>query len=540
MVDRRAVLAVPLMCLSILRLPAMMFGVEGNASASEVLGEPEADQRNGRVAGSESLSQSGFESGEIDAIATELGISRDRFSVASDRPRTIHTSTQCIVRKNVRFVEPLRLVVDNSLVAVEIDFTEGEFAGVHLETNAKEAIRFSPRVVDCVINRCNIKGGQGTIGIQHNQPSAIKLEVSKCKITDVGYGILINEKSQAESIIIEGNTISSFSGDGIAVNAPWVGIRHVLVSGNAIETDRRSKNHSSGFGISLARVGGGQIIGNHITGEVREGIHIEDISSNIVISNNIISVREGDGIRVIAPITERLKAAGMVPANFLSHLLFENNFLTGASSGVKMAAIRLVEDSSGSVRGISIAGNSIIGFGTGLSLGQARSLSLNGNIIENCGSAFYVGGVEEASVSGSVIVDCDVLAILNGRNILVGAGNVTDGLNFLFRPLSPTASLGGPLEILSSGNLDKLKVSADGNAVYALASIGVEQDVEKAQWRSRFVELPRDVRGAKKNVTRDGESELENIYTFNDGSLNLQESKLPRRIVLNFQRVWFR
>lgn len=78
---------------------------------------------------------------------------------------------------------------------------------------------------------------------------------------------------------------SAWGGDPIEINAPASGTNNVSIVGNRID-DAYSSTTASGIAIGLAKVQKFQIVGNYINRCSLDGIHVEDQSSDGIISDN--------------------------------------------------------------------------------------------------------------------------------------------------------------------------------------------------------------------------------------------------------------
>lgn len=211
------------------------------------------------------------------------------------------------------------------------------------------------------------------------------------RVRGLGFGVLANDQSGHARILIANNT---FDGEGLAGDAvEFNGITQthydISVIGNTI-TDYVGADENVGFGIGMANVTRGLVANNTISGCNRNGIHVECLSSGIVIEGNTIEDCDHGGIEVQSELAKLCKSI-VIRGNIVRNCAHTPNATLHLGRG-----------------GIDV-GLSVDGWLTG---NGTRYISIQGNLIEGCyGAGIYATGVTESSVIGNIIRDVEGISV---------------------------------------------------------------------------------------------------------------------------------
>lgn len=207
------------------------------------------------------------------------------------------------------------------------------------------------------------------------------------RVNGRGYGVLANDQSGHERILVASNTFNGggLSGDAVEFNGISNTHYDVSVIGNTITNYKGSSEHA-GFGIGFANVTRGVISGNTVSDVSRSGIHIECLSEGIAIESNVVFDCDHGGIEVQSELGKVVKS-----------VVIRGNVVRNCAN-TPDATLHLGR--GGIDLGLSVAGW-LTTYGT-------KYCVVQGNLIEGCyGAGIYATGVTESSIVGNVIRDVE-------------------------------------------------------------------------------------------------------------------------------------
>lgn len=191
------------------------------------------------------------------------------------------------------------------------------------------------------------------------------------------YPVLLNE-SNGKDVAIYGNRIKSRNSDGIELNTPFDNTYGVRVFGNFIEA---GSTGATGDCLGIGIASGHDVIafGNTVYDALKDGLHIEHNSENIIASENIFN----NCLRYGASIGNTSRTDGI--NNFLK---VENNIFKAENQPAGSCGIFLAFSASSDVNKVSLRDNFIEGFEIGLYLVGLKemytAIDCDGTYIKNC------------------------------------------------------------------------------------------------------------------------------------------------------------
>lgn len=236
----------------------------------------------------------------------------------------------------------------------------------------------------------------------HIEGSPDSVRIQNNTFSGPGYGILTNPASTLSRLLIANNTFVGGSGsatrDAICINAPDGGATDVTVSGNVI-SGYTEVYSNRGFGIAFANVTRGSITGNTVRSCGRNGIHIEDLSSQISVTGNTVSDCGQAGIEVQAVIS--------IPCNSITIV---GNTVTGCCAnpayGLGNGGIE-IGSSATQNKSIIVSGNMCVAnAAAGIYAYENRSVVISNNICRNnTGPGLYLTTVINGRIIGNLCTD---------------------------------------------------------------------------------------------------------------------------------------
>ena len=199
------------------------------------------------------------------------------------------------------------------------------------------------------------------IMFQANVTDVSNIRLKNNIISGGTYGILFNSSLTGSGAQITGNTM--YDNKCIELNVTSGSWTDTIISGNTLDSSG-SNGSSDAFAIGIAKGKRVVVSNNNIVDSYLEAIHIEDDSQYVVIEGNTINTTAvtKEGILI-------LQVSGGTSAN---HIVEGNTIkCTGTASG--NTGILCVNDANGSAKNVSITGNTIVNFETGISLGNGLS-----------------------------------------------------------------------------------------------------------------------------------------------------------------------
>ena len=196
------------------------------------------------------------------------------------------------------------------------------------------------------------------------------------------YSFLINTNTIGNNLRITKSQIHSEDTDAIELNTNGVNIENILkgtiITDNFLSTGTKATGTTSGFGIGIAK-GQDIIISNNICKESRrEGLHIESVSRNIIVSNNLFLNCHINGATIYSR-TDDSTGIQDQPC-ILSNNIFKQ--YNNSKTGVGISLISNAEG-QGNVQSIN---NRLIGFDTGIS-SYIHPINVEGTAFYDCNVA---------------------------------------------------------------------------------------------------------------------------------------------------------
>ena len=261
-------------------------------------------------------------------------------------------------------------------------------------------------------NRLMVKDNQFTLTSGYafylNNVAINDVTFANNRVSGPGYGILTHDNFTGARLKIHQNIfIGGNLGDAITINTPGYpvsrpssGATDVSIVGNSI-SGYQDTNSSRGIGIGLAHVQGGVIANNTIDSIKSRGIHVEDGSSNITISNNYVKSAEYSGIYVLN---------GASPKEPSENITITGNTVESSASLVAGEGAISINGTVGG-RGFIVSNNIIddsgavaLGTAWGILLGyDNKDFVVSGNIVKNTTGVSTAGIRLARSTNGRII-----------------------------------------------------------------------------------------------------------------------------------------
>jgi parallel beta-helix repeat protein len=225
-------------------------------------------------------------------------------------------------------------------------------------------------------------------------------------ITGTGYGVLLDTYAGVSNsdIVIANNTFKgSGHGDGIEINSPAAPAYRLTIQNNVISGYNATLD-VAGLGIGLARVKDSIVSGNTIFDCDGSGIHVEDLSENIVIANNSVSSTGRPGIDIQAMSTALPKNI-QISGNTITNCGLAPAFALG-SAAIEVGKYEIVAATAtgqpgAPIVGVQILNNIVTGNAVKGIYVTGENMVISGNLVAN-----NVGyGIELLSVTKSIISD---------------------------------------------------------------------------------------------------------------------------------------
>ena len=214
----------------------------------------------------------------------------------------------------------------------------------------------------------------GGIGVYLDGQSVHEVLISQDRFAGGGYGVLTQDASTAHSIqVLDSYFMGGARGDAIEINTPSSSGASDWTIANNVISGYQSSGGSDGFGIGLANAHNITITGNTLIGVANHGIHVEDRTSNLIISSNRISGNIKSAIYLVSGagpmenfkiVNNEIQASGTVDEPW------------GSSS-----AIWLVSGGAGVFKDVLIRGNILTNNGSPTSPACAISVEATDNAV---------------------------------------------------------------------------------------------------------------------------------------------------------------
>ncbi|WP_426449055.1 right-handed parallel beta-helix repeat-containing protein [Paenibacillus sp. S-38] len=286
-----------------------------------------------------------------------------------------------VLKGNAKLVKPDNsevgmISIDGSNVSVEELWLE------NLNQNAGYNINLARNAKHIEIRSCKFTGVK-TQAVDMNAKGIKHILIQDCIFEAVTYGVLTNYNADdLEDLKIIGNRFIDIYGDAIEINSPISGTKksayeaasNIIISNNYISVPMgKGTGDTAGFGIGLAGASRVSVIGNILKNCRYEAIHVEDNCRNISITGNII-----DGV--------------------------QNDPNNGLNSGIYVIDAEQIAIMGNEIRNCQNYG---IHFEYS-NVNQGNKATIIGNNVMNCGSGGirYAGNLmSDALISGNVVTN---------------------------------------------------------------------------------------------------------------------------------------
>ncbi|MCZ8519305.1 MULTISPECIES: right-handed parallel beta-helix repeat-containing protein [Paenibacillus] len=207
-----------------------------------------------------------------------------------------------ILKGNAKVVKP----DSNEVGMISIDGSNVSIEELWLENQNKNAgynINLARNAKHIEIRSCKFTGIKSQ-AVDMNAKGIAHILIQDCIFEAVTYGVLTNYNADdLEDLKIIGNRFIDIYGDAIEINSPITGTKksayeaasNIIISNNYISVPAgKGTGDTAGFGIGLAGASRVSVIGNIIKDCRYEAIHVEDNCRNISITGNIIDGVQND------------------------------------------------------------------------------------------------------------------------------------------------------------------------------------------------------------------------------------------------------
>ena len=320
------------------------------------------------------------------------------------------------------------------------------------------------QVQDILIDHVWVASADG-VGIQINRGDRVKIVNSRVSSSD-SYGIHFSN-GFGDNNVISNNNISNNGSYGI----------HMINNSGTITGNTISSNSDSGMFISTS----GEAIsitGNKLTSNTNYGIQIASCSQNCSITGNATEGNSDYGMIIGSGGAEGVTISGNTSKNegtggFLIKRL-DQAVITGnliSDDGTATYGIRLFEDGSTTMKGVSIVGNTIEGF-TGAS---AKAIELDGADATNnsINNTLITNNVIRNNTTGIVLDQFSFDTRIADNSFDTNTTNITDNSSVR---TSLMTSLNGFFGIDTTAPASKLDILSTGT----FAAAGVSGITQRA------------------------------------------------------------
>ena len=255
-------------------------------------------------------------------------------------------------------------------------FYPGGHDGFHLE--------------NCVVDGRYSKNGKSVHGLVLNRDGKKRhITINRCTITQVVFGVLQANDITADTDMIVVNDSIFFKnfGDDLGFNAPKASMTNVTVTSSRF-IQNASTSTPAGYGVAFAHVINGLVRDCYFESYYNEAIHVEDHSSNIIISGNTLVTCGTDAEQTPTD----LDRGGIVVTSGSSDIFITNNVLDHTANLNKLHGIVIKN-----INGVVTAG--------GRPMVAPRKCLVSDNIIK-CGKNYqgiWIANVTDATVRGNRI-----------------------------------------------------------------------------------------------------------------------------------------
>lgn len=283
------------------------------------------------------------------------------------------------------------------------------------------------------------------IGV-HLNSNGSKTKVIDNDITANDFGVLINEANNGHGIIVTNNTIEASVGDAVEINTPnnedTQDTSGIIVNSNYLKSEEAYQG-VRGFGVGIARGRDVVVCGNVCEVSALAGIHVEDNTKKVIISNNVFDNCETDGASISVNYSKNnFEVNGLT--NGGRPILVNNNIFNGKSGNTDVG-LSIVNTANDDDAIVCMQNNIISGFGRGIqsasSSNKPHARDFNGCVVTDCaigmgiGNTYNIGEVTFSDITNEII-NADGLCHIDGIHIL----DVKDPDDIIvLHPTNPTA-----------------------------------------------------------------------------------------------------
>lgn len=326
----------------------------------------------------------------------------------------------------------------------------------------------SPRM-----HQVKVDGQRGTFtsnyvhGLQvgrSNSGSTNELRVTECVFTGLVYGLFQTNASTAtlNGLKFYDCEFAGNFGTDLEFNSPVGNTKRVRVE-NCVFTNNQTVAAGAGFAVGLAHIVDAQVKGCDISGYANEAIHVEDYSSDVLVSENTINnsgTGQGSVVQVISGSTRvkiernQISTAGNTTSIYAINVLAGGTGTTpGGRTVIPPTLVSIIDNEltlANTTKGIylestsfcKVDGNKIKGPGnvSGGNFGGAFSHAMNFyasasvTVTNNTVNGFTYGvfprsdGIpnfgDNSVFSGNVFLNCLLGAGITGSGAILASGNV--------------------------------------------------------------------------------------------------------------------
>jgi hypothetical protein len=314
-------------------------------------------------------------------------------------------------------------IADRAFIATSGDKISIE--GVKFVRNADfPLVFFFPGAIDSFrFSHCEIDGQRDTYATHYAHGISLDgtgekshIALSDSRWTRLDYPLFQGTSTNSSDHITVDNCTFAFNyADDLCFNAPNANMSNVSVT-RCRFVDNQSTDPSRGFGVDFAHVTGGTVSDSYFENYYNEGIHIEDYSTNIVISGNRLvscGTTLGGGMTVVTGCTNVSIVGNTVDASANTTTLHAIAILAGGN-GTTPGGRPMIAPSRCTLS------NNIIRCGAkylGIYAEAVPDVTVVGNHIDAAGTV--VGGFWDDANVGTAINMCGVRTLI-GANTITG------------------------------------------------------------------------------------------------------------------------
>ena len=341
-------------------------------------------------------------------ITTALdGLATNKASTGDGSAYT--TTTQSQIK---RYIELNGSTIETDGNTIGFDVESGaQISGADITSHGGVALNYAPDAAGVILNNSRVASDSPTNGhaVNMNALGIVDAVVSDNILNAAGFAILTNEAGSVDGLAVSGNIIT-FGADGVEINNPADRVHdNMTVTGNVFKCTTDGPTSASGFAVGIAAGKNIAVVGNSATGTSGEAYHVEDAQNTLTFVGNTATECQEQGFFALqqngGTLGEGLPLVG-------------NSFRAEAGNSVEGVLLAFTPD--GSLEGMTVSSNRVVGFGTGFTTGRTITMA-TGNVAEDCG----VGMVAFGDVHGVQLLRNCPVKLTPSSGALVG-GYATD------------------------------------------------------------------------------------------------------------------